>query len=225
MNDTNVNVLVEAASMPEHESADSAGASCATDIELQTADTRQLKRIDDDDISPSSEPLYAQDDTIEIEPVMAVEKKMDASMDVSAVTERPSWGDIEVRAEAQAARPSQSAGRFSDSLLDLGEFDHAGVGTVDEDVVLDLDFEAPLPVSETWRESVVGSLSTASAAVANGSPTKVAAPGIGVAEAASETGHVAPGELQVEPQTENLQSGHAPPVSVKAAPVGVDEAE
>src|SRR5713226_8814225 len=92
MNDTNVNVLVEAASMPEHESADSAGASCATDIELQTADTRKLERIDDEHAGVTIEPvLYAQDDTIEIEPVKEKNAAVDLAGDVvTDIAEKPS---------------------------------------------------------------------------------------------------------------------------------------
>lgn len=218
MSDTRVNVLVEAASMPEQEAADSTAASCAADVEVQTADTRKLERIDDEDIGATAEPsLYAEDDTIEIEPVMDVEKNMDASMDVSAVNERPSWDDVEAQVVAQPATPPESAGMFSDSLLDLREFDYASARALDEDIVLDLDFEAPLPVTETWPESVVGSLSTATAAVANGSPSQVVPSGVGVTEVAPAAEPVAEVELRAEPQTEIPQWGAAPVGSSEAA--------
>ena len=187
MKDTNLSVMVEAAPIPEHEPAESAGASCATDVELQTADTRQLERIDDEHITPSSEPLYAQDDTIEIEPVREIE---------------------------QPAAPAPSADLFSETLLDLGEFDNAAIRAVDDDVVLDLDFEAPAPLSESWPESVVGSLSTR--AVANGSPTRLRTSGVGVAEA--------PPEAERAAQTEVPQRGVVP-APAQVAPVSSSEAE
>jgi CheY-like chemotaxis protein len=76
MAETNVPVFVEAASMTDHGSsevvdgrADDTG---AADVELQTADTQRLERIDDE---PAMEtPIkYAQDDTREMPPVIAPE--------------------------------------------------------------------------------------------------------------------------------------------------------
>ena len=213
MQDTNINVLVEAAPIPEHEPSENAGASCATDVELQTADTRKLERIDDESFGVTTEPpLYAQDDTIEIEPV----KKMNAPVDVGGdVAEKPSWHDIEVE---QPNAPPASADVFNDRLLDL-EFDSASRGAVDEDVVLDLDFEAPLPMSETWPESVVGSLSTP--AVANGSQNGLMTSGVGVAEAAPAAEYEAEVEVQVEPQSEAPQWGVTSPTAMDAAPATV----
>jgi CheY-like chemotaxis protein len=209
MKDTNLSVMVEAAPIPEHEPAESAGTSCATDVELQTADTRQLERIDVEDISPSSEPLNAEDVTMEIEPV----RKMDASS--PDVADKPSWHAVEV--ESPAA-PPESADMFSDTLLELGEFDNAATRAGNDDVVLDLDFEAPAPVS-AWPESVVGTVSTP--AVTNGSPNRLMTSGVGVAEAVPEA---APAEVQVEPQTEVRQWGVAPPSS-DVAPISSSEAE
>ena len=213
MKDTNINVMVEAAPIPEHEPAENAGASCATDVELQTADTRKLERIDDESFGVTAEPpLYAQDDTIEIEPV----KKMNVSVDVVGdVAEKPSWHDVEVE---EPTAPPASADMFNDRLLDL-ELDSASRGAVDEDVVLDLDFEAPLPMSETWPESVVGSLSTPAAA--NGSQNRPMTSGVGVAEAALEAEYQAEVEVQVEPQSEAPQWGVAAPTAMDAAPATV----
>jgi len=214
MKDTNLSVMVEAAPIPEHERAESAGASCATDVELQTADTRKLERIDDEDAGVTTEPvLYAQDDTIEIEPVREVDKSMDI---VADVTEKPSQQDVEVE---QPAAPPSSADMFSDTLLDLGEFDNAAIRAVDDDVVLDLDFEAPAPLSETWPESVVGSLSTR--VVANGSPNRLRTSGVGVAEASPEAERAAQTELQ---QTEVPQRRVVHP-SAEVAPISSSEAE
>jgi CheY-like chemotaxis protein len=215
MIDTNLNVMVEAAPIPEHEPAENAGASCATDLELQTADTRKLERIDNERPGVNAEPvLDTQDDmidTIEIEPV----REMEAS---PYVPEKPSWHDVEVE---QPAAPPASADMFGDTLLDLGEFDNAAILSVDDDVVLDLDFEAPAPVS-AWPESVVGTLSTP--AVTNGSPNRLMTSGVGVAEAAPKAEPAAQAEVQVEPQTEVPQWGVAPPPA-DVAPISSSEAE
>jgi CheY-like chemotaxis protein len=212
MKDTNLSVMVEAAPIPEHEPAESAGASCATDVELQTADTRQLERIDDEVINPSSEPLYAQDDTIEIEPVREMNAAADSVGDVvGGLAEKRSWQAVEVE---QPATPAPSADMFSDSLLDLGEFENAAVRAVDDDVVLDLDFEAPAPLSETWAESVAGSLATR--AVANGSPNRLRTSDVGIAEA--------PPEAERAAQTEVPQRGVVPPPA-QMAPISSGEAE
>ncbi len=199
MQDTNINVMVEAAPIPEHEAAEPAEASCVTDTELQTADTRKLEHIDDQGFGAGIAPeLYAQDDTIEIEPVMNVENNMEASVSVSAVTERPSWNDAELTAPP-AGKPSEPE-TYSDALLDLGEFDNAATGAVAEDVVLDLDFGAPSPAIENWPESVVGTLPTG--ASANGSPDKNVSSAIAVAE-------VVPAEEESRPEVP--QWGVAPP--------------
>jgi CheY-like chemotaxis protein len=211
MQDANINVMVEAAPIPEYES-EVAGASCVTDVETQTADTQQLERVSDDQFGVTTDPgIYAQDDTIEIEPLIDVEKDRDPSMNVSPVTERP-WNAVEPRT------PTEPAEAFSDSLLDLGEFNEVGGRAVDVDVVLDLDFEAPLPASESWPESVVGTVSSTAAAVANGSPSTF---GVRVAETATVEQAVAT-EVQTEPQPEVPQWGVAhPPADVP--PVGASE--
>lgn len=187
MKDTNINVMVEAAPIPEHEPAESAGASCATDVELQTADTRKLERIDDEITQVTAEPVrYAHDDTIEIGPVSEVPASMPDS-------------------------PPASAYMFGETLLDL-EFDSAAPQAVNDDVVLDLDFEAPLPASETWPQSVVGSLS--SPAAANGSPNRLMTSGVGVAD----TEYAAAAEPQVDRQPEAPQRGDVTPIMAAAEP-------
>lgn len=90
MQDQNVSVFVEAAPMPGHEVAEPEGPSCDTDIAEQTADTIQLERISDEDLSPKSpdspnaEPQYAQDDTIEMYPVRQVASSSSYSETVTA---------------------------------------------------------------------------------------------------------------------------------------------
>jgi len=212
MQDANINVMVEAAPIPEHESAEMAGASCVTDVEMQTADTQQLERVSDDEFGVTTDSgIYAQDDTIEIEPVIDVEKDMDSSMNVSTVTERP-WNTLEPQT------PTESAEAYNDSLLDLGEFNDLGGRAVDEDVVLDLDFGEPLPAHEPWPESVVGTISNTGAAVANGAPATYE---VGVAQAAPAEQAVA-SEVQAEPQPEVPQWGVAHPPA-DAPPVDASE--
>ena len=201
MIDENVSVLVEAAPIPEHEHVERAGVSCATDTELQTADTRKLERIDDQGFGADTEPgLYAQDDTIEIEPVMNVENNMESSVNVSNVSERPSWNDAEMTALSQSAKSAEPE-TDSDSLLDLGEFDSAATRAVDEDVVLDLDFGAPSPAIENWPESVVGTLPTG--ANANGSSDKNVSSAVAVAE-------VAPVEEESQPEVSRWEVAPLP---------------
>jgi CheY-like chemotaxis protein len=175
MNETNVNVMVEAAPIPEYEHAESAGASCATDVELQTADTRQLERIDNESFGVTTQPhsTASENGTIEIEPV----RETHAARNVAETS-----SGHEVELTQPGAPPPASADLSNDTLLDL-EFDSAAAEAVDEDVVLDLDFEAPSPTAEAWPESVVGSLSTP----ANGSSNQLTTSGVGVAEGVAET--------------------------------------
>ena len=212
MQDANINVMVEAAPIPEHESAEIAGASCVADVALHTADTQQLRRVSDEEFGATTDPgIYAPDDTIEIEPVIDVEKDMDPSMNVSALTER-AWNTVEPQ------KLTDSAETYNDSLLDLGEFNEVGVRAVDEDVVLDLDFGEPMPANEPWPESVVGTISNTTAAEANGAPATYA---VGVVQTASAEQALA-SEVQTEPQPEVPQWGVAHP-SADVPPAGARE--
>jgi CheY-like chemotaxis protein len=206
MNETNVNVMVEAAPIPEHEPAESAGVSCDTDVELQTADTRKLERIDGESIGVTTQSLRSsdQDETIEIEPIT----ETDAA---GQLAEMPSAHNVEVE---QPSAPRASADMFNDTLLEL-EFDSAAADAADEDVVLDLDFEAPSPTSETWPESVVGSLSS----YANGSSNRLTTSGVNVAEATPEAEQSI---LSVESEAENQQWEIAPPPDNTVSPIRVE---
>ena len=91
MTDTNIPVFVEAASLDEpeqsEEAIDAAGSTCVADVALQTADTQQLVRIDDEPGSEAVEPIsYAQDDTKELAPLIETEERLD-SPSVSAEPE------------------------------------------------------------------------------------------------------------------------------------------
>jgi len=142
MQDENVTVLVEAASIDEHEAADAEGVSCATDVEMQTADTRKLERIDDEELGSSFTPsLYAQDDTIEIEPLRVAEKAAEEDdLVAEPVPETVSIDTIEMEA-VQPVAPLPSTDMFSDTLLDLDYLSSPAQPASREGVVLDLDFE------------------------------------------------------------------------------------
>lgn len=152
MHDENVTVLVEAASIDEHEAAEVAGVSCARNVEMQTADTRKLERIDDEELGSSFTPsLYAQDDTIEIEPLMVAEKASEEEASIAEpAAEAVSMDTIEMEV-VQPVVPPPSTDVFSDTLLDLDYLSSAAQPASREGVVLDLDFEesaitAPVPV-------------------------------------------------------------------------------
>ena len=169
MQDTNVTVMVEAASMPDHESPSVMKASCAADVEMQTANTGKLERIDDDDFGATTEPgLYAQDDTIEIEPALEVAS---LSADAAAVAQ----------STQPVAPPKAAADVFSDALLDLGDFS-SPPRAVTEDVILDLDFEEsaaappPAPVVESKAQPAAAFAGAPTAAVVSAEPTGAIVP-------------------------------------------------
>ena len=142
MQDEEVTVLVEAASIIDPEPTDVAGASCATDVEMQTADTRQLERIDDEEFGSTFTPaLYAQDDTIEIEPVRKVEKVVEKGPSMMKASAETRSIDTEETKTTQPLRPPAAPDMFSDTLLDLDYFSSAAQPASGEGVVLDLDFE------------------------------------------------------------------------------------
>jgi CheY-like chemotaxis protein len=151
MPETNVTVFVEAASLTDHDSIEVAGeesgSSCAADVELQTADTQTLERIDAEPASQTVEPIaYAQDDTIEMEPAIEIEEKLESPAEVGPGEQMSSIGapDMNEKPSLQTA-PSATAVVFNDALLDLGDFDSAP--SVTEDLVLDLDYEEPVSSS------------------------------------------------------------------------------
>ena len=162
------NVFVEAASMDESGSLDGATAepvattpgsdtgdepahmpqaTCTPDLELQTADTQQLKPIEVESAGSAAEPTPSpQEDTIEIEPVSRVSDAETAeisSIGAPGMNEQPS---------SQIAPPS-AADVLSDSLLDL-ESD-VKPSAVDEDFFLELDVEEPVPETTAAHEAYV----------------------------------------------------------------------
>src|SRR5258708_38547389 len=145
--DTNVKVFIEAASIPNHEPAEpeieAAGSACAADVELRTANTQKLERIDDEPTGQTSEPLaYAQDDTMEMTPQIEASEKSHLPPDVESNENSLSFGASEMNEEPNTRiAPSRTQPVFNDALLDLGDFDSPTPQLVSEDLVLDLDYE------------------------------------------------------------------------------------
>jgi len=166
MSDTDVRVFVEAPSMTEPEtvaSADeAAGSTCVADVEMQTADTQKLERIDDEPAGETIEPIaYAQDDTIEIERAPAVEEELDFPADAEPDEHLSTTGVHEMReGSIPQTPPPQNPEVFSEGLLDLGDFDSPKPRSVGEDLILDLDYE------EALSRSVVTAPETVSEPVA-----------------------------------------------------------
>jgi CheY-like chemotaxis protein len=142
--DTNLKVFVEAASIPVHEPAEPevevAGSTCVADVELQTANTQKLERIDDGPFGETIEPIaYAQDDTMELTP--AAGNKLDLPSDVFAAENLSSVGVSEMNEETNDQNsPFHSQPIFNDGLLDLGDFDRPTPQFVADDLVLDLEY-------------------------------------------------------------------------------------
>lgn len=153
-NMTDVKVFVEAPLMAEHESLESAaepaGSTCVADVALQTADTQQLHRIDDEPARAGAVD-YAQADTMEL-PVVR-ELKPPAEESASTIDDRPQKnetanGITEMSEQINtpiAASPTPAV--FTEGLLDLGDFDSPAPVTAGEDLVLDLDYEEPGSIS------------------------------------------------------------------------------
>jgi len=144
VDDTNVKVFVEAASMPVHEPAEpeveATGSTCVADVELQTANTQKLERIDDEPFGETIEPAYAQDDAMESIP--AAGDKFDLPSDAGASEDLSLVGASEMNEETNAQNaPFHSPSIFNDALLDLGDFDSPTAQVVSEDLVLDLDYD------------------------------------------------------------------------------------
>jgi len=116
-------------------------------LELQTADTQQLKPIEaESSSSPAESVTSEQADTIEIEPVMIsrasdVETAEISSIGVPGMNEQP-----------QLAQPS-TTDVLKDSLLDLGS--DVKPSAVDEDFFLDLDLEEPVRETTAAHEAYV----------------------------------------------------------------------
>jgi CheY-like chemotaxis protein len=124
-------------------------ATCSTDIELQTADTQQLKPIEVEPAGPAAEPTRSsQEDTIEIEPVMVSPASDGETAEISSIG-APGMNE---QLSAQIATPS-ATDVLNDSLLDLGT--DLKPSAVDEDFFLDLDLEEPVRETTAAPEAYV----------------------------------------------------------------------
>jgi hypothetical protein len=158
--DANVKVFVEASSM-EHETPEpeiqATGSTCAADVELQTANTQKLERIDDESFGETIEPVaYAQDDTLEF-PQVAAGDKLDSPSDSAARQNLSSVGASEMNEETNAQNVSvQTQPIFNDALLDLGDFGSTTPQVLSEDLILDLDYDdvaGPAATPQMFTES------------------------------------------------------------------------
>jgi CheY-like chemotaxis protein len=144
----NVTVFVEAATMTETEATDvdePAGSTCPADIELQTADTMQMERIEVEPPAPIAEAVaYAQDDTAEMPAVIKTDEREDSSA-VLHPSETAATIGAPVMSEPATPQltPAPSSGAFDEGLLDLGDFESPPTRGIRDDVILDLDYEEP----------------------------------------------------------------------------------
>jgi CheY-like chemotaxis protein len=139
----NVTVLVEAPMMNTHESEEeAAGATCAADLELQTADTKKLERVTDEPDEARSadadDPRFQ--DTIELEAIDYSEERESAQAIEAEAMYSQFAETTEIISQPAATEP---VGAPDDGLLDLDDTFAEEVAS--DDVYLDLDFDEPLP--------------------------------------------------------------------------------
>jgi CheY-like chemotaxis protein len=186
MADTNVKVFIEAPSMTESEPIEPAveegRSTCVADAELQTADTRRLEPIGAEP-AVAEEPIsYVQDDTIEMEPAMQTDEKLDSPIDSGPDENISSIGAPEMSEKPgpqTETAPVPNEAVFNDALLDLGDFDSETHILVAEDLVLDLDYEEPasgsvVTIAETIPEATLETEAAAPADAFAPEPTQVA---------------------------------------------------
>src|SRR5205823_4864585 len=137
-------VLVEAAQLETDQSHEPSGSACALDIEFQTADTARLERVFDDPELEVSTVEVQIEDTIEIEPIV-IDAETDATpIEASQVEATVAESDESPMTQTQ----NQPRANFDGALLDLDESDF-GATSLADDVLLDLDFEEPVPPQQT----------------------------------------------------------------------------
>lgn len=130
----NVRVFVEASVMDESEEQSAEGHHCPPDIELQTADTQKLERIEDVPVE------VVADNTLEMEAVPVVSEQAIPFAEVASMP------DVPMDYVQQQNETSQS---FDDSVLDLGDVDNFEAARSDDDFVLDLDVENEPALAES----------------------------------------------------------------------------
>jgi twitching motility two-component system response regulator PilG len=135
--DPHVTVMVEAPMMEHVEPAESAGAHCPTDLDLQTADTMKLERIiDDSEGERVGEAAIGLEDTMDAHPMMAAASNEPIEVEPQLELETGETGDGE-RSEPNQAPPPL---KFDDAVLDLEDELPGEPQMVSDDVFLDLDF-------------------------------------------------------------------------------------
>lgn len=132
-----VTVLVEAPVM-HHVEPEPAGATCSTDVELQTADTLRLERIVDEPVAETSAYELSMRDTIEVEPVA-----IEANEDHATTVEEPAPEPVSyvVMSEPIVQTPTAPPRQFDDAVLDIEDEELGEPQMVADDVFLDLDFD------------------------------------------------------------------------------------
>lgn len=137
--DAHVTVLVEAAQMETAPTHEESGGACAPDIEFQTADTAKL------------EPGVVDFQTNEFENTLEIEPPHDdARIDAQSIEQTPPEIESDIRMNETVSSNEPARPRFSDALLDLDESEFA-TSTIADDVVLDLDLDAPPSVDYKER--------------------------------------------------------------------------
>jgi twitching motility two-component system response regulator PilG len=140
-----VTVMVEAPMMDHVQPAEPAGAHCPTDLELQTADTMKLERIvDDPDEEAAGESAISLEDTMEVEPFVAVANDEPLQVEPQAEPETLEISYSDISEPVQAPPPPQM--KFDDAVLDLEDEFLGAPQMVGDDVFLDLDLPDALPV-------------------------------------------------------------------------------
>lgn len=131
--ETNVTVLVEAPMMETHEAQ---GPACAADVEVQTADTRPLERVTDEQPKEITADEWQFEDTMEVEPA-----HLDEKISVTEVVpEEAATPQITTEASEPMRQETFTARVYDEALLDL-EDEVIAQEPLSDDVFLDLDFE------------------------------------------------------------------------------------
>ncbi len=196
--DTNVKVFVEAPSMSAHEPAappvEAAGSTCAADVELQTANTQKLERIDDEPGEAIEPTAYAQDDTMEMKPSAQTNGKGDSPANVGLDDDLSLVGGSEMNEEPNSENALSHQPVLNDAFLDLGDFNSSAQPGVADDLVLDLEYEEPASASVLQARGPV--VVESAPATENAAPAEAWAPEAALlaAEPTHEEQHVA--ELQ-----------------------------
>lgn len=108
-------------------------------VALQTADTKQLPRLESQvAAAPPDSAISMQEDTLEIEPIHS-QTRDEVFADKISMGAPP----MTDQTMPQSVQPNVAVDVLNDSVLDLGS-EGAARGAVDEDFFLDLDVEEPL---------------------------------------------------------------------------------